>query len=57
MTRHAQLESLQATQQEIGGEGVDGCAVDLAVVVNPPHEFLWPAQDAAERVRVPAEIL
>jgi hypothetical protein len=36
VTRHAQLESLQATQQEIGGEGVEGCAIDLAVVVNPP---------------------
>src|SRR5829696_10299415 len=57
VTRDAQLESLQATKQEIGGEGIEGCAVDLAVVVNPPHEFLWPAQDAAEGVRVPTEVL
>src|SRR5215203_1271058 len=57
VTRDAQLEGLQATDEQVGGEGVEGCAVDLAIMVDPPHEFARSAQNAPEGVRVPAEVL
>src|SRR5829696_2300186 len=51
VTRDAQLEGLQATDEQVGGEGVEGCAVDLAIMVDPPHEFARSAQNAPEGVR------
>src|SRR5215203_2474105 len=57
VTRDAQFEGFQAAQEQVGGEGIEGRAVDLAVMVDPPHEFARPAQNAPEGVGVPPEVL
>src|SRR5215210_852333 len=54
---YPQLEGLKAAEQQVGGEGIEGGAVDLAVVVHPPHELSRAADDPAQGVRMTPEVL
>ena len=52
----AQMQGLDPPQQQVGGHGVQGGAVDFAVVVDRFDPFFLAADDAAQGIGVAAQV-